>query len=247
LAKSWRGSPDASEEKRNTMSLKLYYHPLASFCWKALIALYENDTPFEPIIVDLGNTASRESFAKVWPLAKFPVLRDEARGKTIAEATTIIEYLDAFYCGPTRFIPADNDLACKTRMWDRVFDHYIHEPMQKIVTDRIRPAGKGDLYGVEQASAQIAEAFALVDREIGTQHWAMGSDFSLVDCAAAPSLLYAETVIAIETTQRNLKAYLDRLIARASFARVLKEAEPYFKFFPVEMKPRIKAEAAPLS
>ena len=26
------------------MSLTLHYHPLSSFCWKALIALYENDT-----------------------------------------------------------------------------------------------------------------------------------------------------------------------------------------------------------
>ncbi len=81
------------------MSLTLYYHPLASFCWKALIALYENDTPFEPVVVDLGDATSRADFARVWPLAKFPVLRDEARGQTIAEATVVIEYLDALYPG----------------------------------------------------------------------------------------------------------------------------------------------------
>ena len=228
------------------MSLKLYYHPLASFCWKALIALYENDTPFEPIIVDLADASSRESFAKVWPLAKFPVLRDEARGQTIAEATTIIEYLDAFYPGATRFVPADPERAWQTRMWDRVFDHYIHEPMQKIVTDRIRPEGKGDPHGVEQAEAQIREAYALVDREIGTRQWAMGSDFSLVDCAAAPALAYAETVVPFDATPENLPAYLDRLRERPSFARVLAEAEPYFKFFPVETKPRLgRAKASP--
>jgi glutathione S-transferase len=225
------------------MTLKLYFHPLASFCWKTLIALYENGTPFEPIVVDLADASSRENFAKVWSLAKFPVLRDEARGQTIAEATTIIEYLDAFHPGATRFLPADPERAWQTRMWDRVFDHYIHEPMQKIVTNRIRPEGKGDPHGVEQARAQIREAYALVDGEIGAQHWAMGSDFSLVDCAAAPALLYAETVVPLEQAHRNLAAYLDRLIARPSFARVLREAEPYFKFFPIETKPRTRPGA----
>jgi glutathione S-transferase len=222
------------------MSLKLYYHPLASFCWKALIALYENDTPFEPILVDLGDAASRENFAKVWPLAKFPVLRDESRGQTIAEATTIIEYLDAFHPGPTRFIPSGPERAWQTRMWDRVFDHQIHEPMQKVVTDRIRPEGKSDPYGVEQARGQIRETYALVDRETGTRRWAMGDGFSMTDCAAAPALLYAETVVPIDAAHKNLKAYLDRLITRPSFARVLQEAEPFFKFFPVETKPRTK-------
>ena len=162
------------------MSLKLYYHPLASFCWKALIALYENGTPFEPILVDLADAASRESFARVWPLAKFPVFVTNQR-PSIAEATTIIEYLDAFHPGPTRFISTDPERAWQTRMWDRVLDHYIHEPMQKVVTDRIRPAGNSDPHGVEQARAQIREAYALVDRHVGarngrweaTFHWSI--------------------------------------------------------------------------
>jgi glutathione S-transferase len=222
------------------MSVKLYYHPLASFCWKALIALYENDTPFEQIIIDLGDAVSRENFIKVWPLAKFPVLRDEARGQTIAEATAIIEYLDSFHPGATRFVSTDAEAAWQTRMWDRVFDHYIHEQMQKIVTDRIRPESTGDAHGVEQARAQISDTYALVDRQIGSRNWAMGNDFSLVDCAAAPALLYAETVVPIDAGHANLKSYLDRLIVRPSFARVLREAEPYFKFFPVETKPRMK-------
>src|SRR4051794_19110150 len=115
------------------MALKLYYHPLASFCWKALVALYENDTPFEPVIVDLGNAESREAFARVWPLAKSPVIRDAPRGQPAPEAPIIIESLDAFPPAPTRFIPADPDAAWQTRMGDRVFDHYIHEPMQKLV------------------------------------------------------------------------------------------------------------------
>ncbi len=221
------------------MSLTLYYHPLASFCWKALIALYENDTPFEPHIVDLGDADSRANFAKLWPLSKFPVLRDDAKGCTIAEATVIIEYLDGVYPGPTRFVPADFAAAWRTRMWDRVFDHYVHEPMQKMVGDRIRPAGKTDPFGVDQAEQQIRQAYALLDREIGSKDWAMGSDFSLVDCAAAPALAYATTLVPFDAALQNLPRYLDRLRARPSFARVLSEAEPYFKFYPVETKPQL--------
>ena len=219
------------------MSLKLYFHPLASFCWKALIAFYENNTPFEPIVVDLADESSRNAFAEVWPMAKFPVVRDEARDRTVAEATIVIEYLDAFHSGATRFIPADPDLAWQTRMWDRVFDHYVHEPMQKIIVDRIRPEDKRDAHGVEQAKGQLREAYGLLDRQIGST-WAMGETFSLVDCAAAPALSYATTLVPFEATHRNLPGYLDRLIVRPSFARVLKEAEPYFQFYPNEIKPR---------
>jgi len=220
------------------VTLKLYYHPLASFCWKTLIALYENDTPFEPILVDLMDEKSRNAFAKVWPIAKFPVIRDEARGHTVAEATIVIEYLDAFYPGPTRFVPSDPDQAWRTRMWDRVFDHYVNEPLAKIITDRLRPEGKSDSLGVEQAKNQLREAYALIDGEIGSRIWAMGEDFSLADCAAGPALSYAHTVVPFGATSSSLHAYLDRLIARPSFARVLREAQPYFQFYPNEVKPR---------
>jgi glutathione S-transferase len=221
------------------MALKLYFHPLASFCWKALIALYENDTPFEPVLVDLMDAESRAAFAAIWPLAKFPVLRDEERDSTVAEATVIIEYLDAVYPGPTRFIPKDRDRAWQARMWDRVFDHYVHEPMQKIVGDRLRPEGGGDPVGVEQAKAQIREAYALLDREIGSKTWAMGDAFSIADCAAAPALFYAKLVVPLGEKHGNLAAYHDRLIERPSFARVLKEAEPFFPMVPIENKPTI--------
>lgn len=221
------------------MSLTLYFHPLASFCWKALIALYENDTPFAPVIVDLGDETSRADFAAVWPLAKFPVIHDAARGYTVAESTIVVEYLDAFHPGTTRFLPADPDRAWQARMWDRVYDHYVQDPIQKIVGDRLRPAGNTDPFGVEQAAAQLREAYALLDWEIGSKQWALGDDFSLVDCAAAPALFYANTIIPFDETHKNLPRYLDRLMGRPSFARVLREAEPYFSLFPLEKKPRL--------
>lgn len=221
------------------MALKLYFHPLASFCHKALIALYENDTPFEPVVVDLGDETSRAAFQALWPMAKMPVLRDEARDRTVPESTIVVEYLDAHYPGATRFLPPDPDDAWRVRFWDRFFDHYVQEPMQKIVTDRLRPAGASDGFGVEQAEAQLRQAYAVLEGELAGRTWIAGDAFSLADCSAAPALFYADTAVPFGQEQRGLAAYLERLMARPSFARVLAEAEPYFGFFPLEKKPRI--------
>src|SRR2546426_8680637 len=126
------------------MSLELYFHPFASFCQKVLVALYENDVPFEPHVVDLGDEVSSAEFRRIWPIGKFPVLRDEARVRTIPESSMIIEYLARHYPGKTEFIPDDADLAWETRLRDRFYDLYVNVPMQKIVTDRLRPAGRND-------------------------------------------------------------------------------------------------------
>jgi glutathione S-transferase len=221
------------------MALELYFHPLASFCHKALIALYENGTPFEPIVVDLMDEASSAAFRAIWPMAKMPVLRDQARDRTVAESTIVVEYLDAYYPGATRFLPEDPDVAWQTRMWDRFFDHYIQHPMQTIVTDRLRPAGSSDALGVEQARVQLHQAYAVIEQEIGAKTWMIGDAFTLADCSAAPALFYANTVAPFGATQTSLAAYLGRLMSRPSFARVLEEAEPYFALFPMERKPRL--------
>jgi glutathione S-transferase len=214
------------------MTLKLYFHPLASYCWKVLVALYENDTPFEPCIVDLGDETSRSEFLKIWPIGKFPVLRDDARGRTIPESSIIIEYLAQYRPGRVQLVPADADLARETRLRDRFYDAYVHEPMQRIVADRLRPAGQRDPYGVEQARAQLEASYGIIDREAGTKRWATGDAFSMADCAAAPALYYANRVHPFGDAHQAATAYLDRLMERPSFARTLREAQPYFSLFP---------------
>jgi glutathione S-transferase len=214
------------------MSLKLYFHPLSSFCQKALIALYENDTPFEPHIVDLMNEASRAELTRIWPIGKFPVLRDEAKDRTIPESSIIIEYLAEHYPGRTRLVPADPDLARQTRLRDRFFDLYVNVPMQKVVTDRLRPAGRNDPHGVADAKALLRTACGMIEKDMARNTWAMGDAFSMADCAAAPALFYANTVMPFGNTQPQVAGYLDRLMARPSFARVVEEAMPYFALFP---------------
>ena len=214
------------------MSLKLYFHPLSSFCWKALIALYENGTPFTPVSVDLSNEIERAALLKLWPIGKFPVLRDDATDRTVPESSIIIEYLDNQYPGPTRFIPAEARLALQTRPRDRFYDLYVHLPMQKIVGDRFRPEGSKDPHGVTEAKARIQSCYAMIDKEVAARTWAMGDAFTIADCAASPALFYANKVVPFGDAHTNLAAYFERLKARPSFARVLKEAEPYFAMFP---------------
>jgi glutathione S-transferase len=216
------------------MSLTLHFHPLSSFCHKVLIALYENDTPFTPQIVDLMDEGERSAFRKLWPIGKFPVLRDDARDRTVPESSIIIEYLDQYYPGKTKFIPADADLARQMRLRDRYFDLHIHMHLQKIVGDRLRPADKKDPYGVDDARTRMATALDALEGQMASRIWAMGDAFTLADCAAAPALFYADKVAPLLPAYPNVTAYLDRLKQRPSFARALKEAEPYFKFFPKE-------------
>ncbi|QRN92802.1 glutathione S-transferase family protein [Archangium violaceum] len=209
---------------------QLYFHPFASFCQKVLVALYENGTPFEPHFVDLGDPASRQAFLAIWPVGKMPVLVDRAANRTIPESSIIIEYLDRHYPGATRLIPDDFDKALETRLQDRFFDLQIAEPMQKIVTDRIRPKGRGDPHGVEAARASLRTAYDLLDRQMATRTWAVGEAFTLADCGAAPALFYANWVEPI--THAHVRAYLDRLMKRPSFARAVEEARPYRVLFP---------------
>jgi glutathione S-transferase len=214
------------------MTLKLYYHPLSSFCWKALIALYETGVPFEPVIVNLGEEKSRADFLKVWPLGKFPVIEDTGRAWTVPESTTIIEYLAQHCPGKSTLVPADPDQARQVRMRDRFFDNYIHMQMQKITGDRRRPAGKKDPTGVAEARTQMRNAYAIVEADVGDA-WAMGDTYTMADVSASPALYYGNLVEPL-TDFPKTAAYLERLKARPSFARTLKEAEPYFQYFPKE-------------
>jgi glutathione S-transferase len=216
------------------MSLTLYYHPLASFCWKALIALYENGVPFAPKMVDLGNPAERAALLKLWPIGKFPVLRDDARDQTIPESSIIIEYLDRHYPGPTRLIPTSDELALHARLSDRFYDLYVHLPMQKVMDDRLRPEGKKDPHGVEGARAQLRTSYDMIEAQMAAGSWATGEHFTIADCAALPPLFYGNMVEPFTASHSRLAAYFERLKARPSIARVMREAEPYFAMVPKE-------------
>ncbi len=211
------------------MSLTLYAHPFASYCWKASIALYENATPFTFHEIDLGDPASAAELERLWPFKKFPVLTDG--DTTVIESPIIIEYLDLHYPGPARLIPADAKAALDIRFLDRFFDNYVQTPMQAIVADT--------LYGTRNAAAvarwrsELDQAYAWLEQHITNRTWAAGDAFTLADCSAAPALFYADWTHPIAESFPNVRAYRARLNARPSVARTIDEARPYRHFFPL--------------
>ena len=216
------------------MSLILYCHPLASYCHKVLIPLYENGTPFETRIVDLSDADSSAELLSVWPVGKFPVIKDTARNVIVPETSIIIEYLDQFHPGPIRFIPADPDAARAVRLWDRFFDLYVSAPMQKVVGDRLRAQDTTDDYGVIEARVNLDGAYDMLEEQLKGKSWAAGEDFSMADCSAAPALFYSECIHPFTPTYPVMSAYFDRLMSRHSVKRVLEEARPYFQYFPFQ-------------
>jgi glutathione S-transferase len=215
------------------MSFTLYYHPLASFCHKVLIALYEKGASFRGEIVDLADDASSAQVLSFWPVGKIPVLRDEQRGRTVPETSIIIEYLEQHEPGTQPLVPADSESALDVRLWDRFFDLYVQVPMQKVVVDRLRPPGQNDVLGVAEARASLRKAYALAERQLNGRTWAASDAFSLADCAAAPALFYADIAEPFSSSHPSLAAYFERLLARPSVARTLREARPYFSMFPL--------------
>jgi glutathione S-transferase len=210
------------------MSLTLYAHPFASYCWKVLIALYENATPFNYRLVE--DAAGWEELQSLWPIRKFPLLRDG--DATIVESTIIVEYLMRRYPGTTRMIPANDDAALAVRFIDRFFDNYVMTPMQTLVSDRMRTETERDSKGVADARKTLEVAYGWLEEQLKPQAWASGSTFSLADCSAAPALFYADWVQPIGDRFPALIAYRARLLARPSVARVVDEARPFRNFFP---------------
>src|SRR5580693_10736024 len=211
------------------VSLTLYAHPFAAYCWKTLIALYENATPFTyRLVEDAAGWAELES---LWPIKKFPLLRDG--DATIVESSIIVEYLMRRYPGTTRMIPLNDDAALATRFMDRFFDNYVMTPMQKLVSDRMRGDGEHDAKGVAEARTMLDSAYAWLDEQLAPQAWAVGSQFTMGDCAAAPALFYADWVHPIGERFPGVCSYRARLLARPSIARTVDEARPYRKLFPL--------------
>jgi glutathione S-transferase len=164
-------------------------------------------------------------------LKRFPVLVDA--GRTITEASIIIEHLGIYHPGPVSLLPADARAAMEVRSMDRFFDNYISTPQQKVVADSLRPEAERDTRGVAEARAMLDTAYDWLDRMMAGREWAAGDRFSLADCGAAPFLFYADWTHRIGTAFANVIAYRQRLLARPSFARAVDEARPYRPLFPL--------------
>ena len=211
--------------------LQLFAHPFSSYCWKVLVPLWANETPFKYRMLSPDHLDNGKELATRWPFGQFPVLVDGAR--TVPEASIIIEYLDLHHPGAHRFVPLGEE-AIEVRLLDRVFDTRVMTPMQKIVGNAIRPFDKRDPTGIAEARATLDTAYAWLDAQLAGRTWAAGGDTpTLADCAAAPALFYADWAHPIPEEYATLKAYRAHLLAWPPFARAVDEARPYRAFFPL--------------
>ncbi|MES2786233.1 MAG: glutathione S-transferase family protein [Pseudomonadota bacterium] len=213
------------------MALTLYFHPLSSCCHKVLIALYEMRIPFEGHFLNLGDDRERSDLVALWPTGKMPLLRDGER--VVPETSIIIEYLTQHHApGQQGILPSDPDHALEVRLMDRLIDLYVMTPMQAIVADRLRAESDRDPTGVAKARSTLAMAYALLEQRLAGRTWAAGNEFSMADCAAAPSLFYATSLVPLTQAHPRLAAYFERLVSHPAVARTLEEARPYLQFYP---------------
>jgi glutathione S-transferase len=214
------------------MSLPILYgHPFSSYTWKVLIPLYENGTAFEFRSVDPAFPDNMPALRGLWPCGKFPTLIED--GRTILESSIIVEWLQHRHPGPFQAIPEDADAALQVRMLDRIFDNHVMTPMNRVVVDAMRPPERRDPVEVEGAKAALETIYGWLEGELTEDAWAAGERFTLADCAAAPSLFYADWVQSIGGAYPKLRAYRARLLARPAVARVVDEARPYRHYFPL--------------
>ena len=212
------------------MTLQLYAHPFSSYCQKVLIALWADGTEFEYRLLEQDHPENFAELKQRWPFGLFPLLVDD--GATVVETTPIIEHLQALHSGPNRWIP-DGEVGRRVRFLDRFFDLYVMNNMNRPVSNALRPENKRDPHGVEQAMAQLRTAYDWLEANLGDGTWAAGADFTLADCAAAPSLFYADWVQEIGPQRPKLAAYRARLLAHPIVARAVDEGRPYRHYFPL--------------
>jgi len=212
-------------------TLQVHLHPLSSYCWKVLIALYEQGTPFEARVVNFGDAEARAAFRALWPAGKIPLLVDGER--VVPETSIQIEYLEHRYPGRTSLLPAEFEAQLAVRLWDRLFDQYVMTPMQRHIGQLLRPEADRDALTLSGTRQELASAYALIETRMGEHTWAAGESFTMADCAAAPSLFYAAVVQPFAPEQVRLAAYFERLVARPSVQRVIAEAQPFFQYFPL--------------
>ena len=211
------------------MSLTLYSHPFSSYCQKVLIAFWENDIQFT--YRHLEHAGAADERAALWPFGRFPVLVDG--GRTVAESSIIIEHLDIHHPGAVRLVPDDRDAALEVRFMDRFFDNYVMTPMQKPVLEAIRGDSGRKEAAMAEARQALDTAYAWLETRLAGRTWAAGDSFTMADCAAAPSLFYADWVHQIGAAFPGVRAYRSRLLARPSFARAVEEGRPYRHYFPL--------------
>lgn len=205
--------------------LLLYGHPFSSYTWKAQIALHALGLDYE--LKELGDPATCENWAVVnaaGPQGQFPVLVDGEN--VIFEASCVAEYLDLKFPGSRKLIPADPHAALGVRMLDRVFDNHVMSLVQRAVSEHLsNPQPSAEL--MADVRRRLHRSYAWLEGWLA-QYDQPADHLTLIECAAAPSLFYADWVEQITDTWPRLKAWRAQLNAAPEVSRCI-EAARYFR------------------
>lgn len=208
--------------------LEFFGHPFSSYTQKVLIALWADDTDFKYRMIE--DPENMEELRRHSPYGLFPILIDN--GRPVLESSTIIEHLNAHHRGPNDWIP-EGETGRRVRFLDRFFDLYVMGNLQKPVADKLRPEGNSDPFGVAKARSDLHTAYDWLEANLGDGPWAVGEQFTMADCAAAPSLFYADWVEEIGASRHKLSAYRARLLAHPVVARAVDGGRPFRHYFPL--------------
>ena len=207
--------------------MKLYYHPLSTYSQKVLIALYEKGIDFTPEIINLMDPDAHNRYRETYPMGKVPCLELDD-GHIIPESSIIVEYIDSM--AEPILLKGDADHTRKIRFKDRMYDLYLNEAVATLLFQGMKPESKQDPERIEKARSNIATMYGFMESELGNQAFSNGDEFLMSDCAAAPALFYAQKVAPF-SEHKNICAYWERLIARASIQRTQEEATLYLEAF----------------
>lgn len=168
--------------------MELFYHPLSRYSQKVLIALYEKQANFYPRITDLRDPFARQTFQQFYPPAKLPLLKTQ-EGQLIPESSIIIEYLDRHFSNSTELLPAEPERNLAVRLFDRIIDNDINNPLFQLEKLKILP--EGNEFEIKQIEKQMFIQFQRLDAHLTQNHWVCGDSFTLADCALIPCLSYS--------------------------------------------------------
>lgn len=211
------------------MTLALYGHPFSSYTWKAQIALHAAGLDYELREIGAEHPEHVQVVQGAGPQGKFPVLADG--DVLLFEATSIIEYLAFHHAPEAMLLPPEPDAAIDVRMLDRVFDNYVMGPMQDVVNEYLRQPDMPDAGRVAEARERLTRSYAWIEGWL--QHYPMDGRVTLIECAAAPSLFYADWVLPIPAEFERLTAWRAHLLALPAVSRCVEAARPYRAGFPL--------------
>lgn len=169
--------------------MKLYNMNGSHFASRCRLVIYEKNAPVEIVPIPGGDLKSPE-YLRIYPLGKTPAL--DADGLLIGESEIINEYLEEkFPAAP--LMPRDPETRARARGFGRFHDLYLEPPMHALFPQ---------VFATERDTGLVAEKLAEVETRcdqlegmLSAGPYAVGSAFTLADCALAPTMLYASLAL----------------------------------------------------